>query len=111
MLNPSDHYTRVRARQTKEARIQRALYDRLAIVRLVVFVLAVAALIYAWSTDWRAGLTLTLLLGPFFSWGIGRHRAVGRRADLAEERVRIAERELAALDHDFSAFPVGMPSM
>ena len=107
MLSPHDYYTRVRAQQEKQARIHRGLYDRLAIVRLLIFLVAVAALIYAWSTDWRAGLLLTLLLGPFFSWGISRHRAIGRRADLAEERVRIAQRELAALNHDFSAFPDG----
>ena len=104
---PRPHYDRQLGEQTARAAVLQRRYDRLALLRLLLFFGAVALLILAWSADWRLGLALLLLLLPAAYLGVRRHRAIARRAAHARERARLAAAELAALDHDFAQWADG----
>ncbi|WP_116124881.1 MutS-related protein [Lewinella sp. IMCC34183] len=107
MEAPLPYYRRVSADQAALAWALRQRYDRLAIVRLVVFFGAVAALIVAWSLGAWPGLLATLLIVPAVAWGVRAHHRIGQRADGAQVRYELAEAEIRGLQHDFAHWPDG----
>ncbi|MGB3799618.1 MAG: hypothetical protein WA952_07350 [Lewinella sp.] len=107
MNDPRTYYSSLAAsRRTLAGRLQQQ-YDRLAIVRLVVFFLLVAALIVAWSQSALVGLLTTIILLPLVAYGIRRHLALGSRAAEAQVQADLAEGELRALEHRFNHYPDG----
>ncbi|WP_116105012.1 MutS-related protein [Lewinella sp. IMCC34191] len=107
MNDPLTYYNSLAAsRRDLAGRLQQQ-YDRLALVRLLVFFLLVAALIVAWSQSLLAGLLTTVILLPLAAVGIRRHLALGRRAAEAQVQAEIAKGELCGLSHDFRHYPDG----
>ena len=104
MKSAADYFRELREEQQTRVAVLRRRYGRLAVVRLFVFFGWVALLIFLVSTVWWWGVVAFLLSVPLFAYGIGRHRAIAREAELASAKVEVAERELAALRHDFAAF-------
>lgn len=107
METPQPYYERVSQDQQHLHRTLQRRYDRLAIVRLLVFFALVAVLILAWSWGWRWGLPITLLSVAGMTAGIRAHRRIGMRAAAARVQHELAEAELRALRHDFSGWPDG----
>ncbi|MBC6993843.1 hypothetical protein QWY85_20665 [Neolewinella lacunae] len=107
MTAPKPFYTALLASQTAEAAELRRRYERLALVRLFVFLIWVVGLILAFSAGgWWGLLALGLTLPPLV-WGVRQHRRIGQRAAAAEVRSQLAAGELRALDHDFGHFDGG----
>ena len=107
MKDPRTYYTDLAAESSRLGASLQQRYDRLAIVRLIVFFLIVALLILAWSQSWMIGLATTVIILPLAAYGIRRHLAIGRRAAEAQVKAQLAEGELRALDHDFHGYPDG----
>ncbi len=77
-------------------------YDRFAMVRLVVILGLLAGVVFAFGTGWLPGI---VALGLFIVAAyllVRRHESMKSAAEMARRRSVIAERELRALDHDFS---------
>ena len=103
MTQPQAYYTALRDEQTALATELRTRYRRLALVRLAVFLAWIVVLIlFVGNQSWWAAAWFFGTL-PVLRWGVQRHRRVGLLAERAEIRTRLAERELAALNHDFAA--------
>lgn len=107
MESALDYYRRVREREAARRATLTARYERLALVRLAVFLGWIAGLIVLFSTNGRWGLAAFVVSIPLLAWGIRKHLAIGRAAAAAGVRERLAEQETAALHHDFSAFADG----
>lgn len=107
MSNPTFYYERTAAAATSKAGEQQALYDRLALVRLVIFIGWLAALIVLITTVFWFGALFFLVTLPLIAYGIRRHLAIQRAATEALVLAELAEGELAALAHDFSRFDGG----
>ncbi|MEM6396848.1 MAG: hypothetical protein AAF741_10925 [Bacteroidota bacterium] len=82
-------------------------YDRLALLRLVLFLIIIAGIIVIWSYSIGLAIGAIILLLPLLNWAIGKHREIFRAAETARRRVELAEAELRALDHDFSSWAEG----
>ncbi|PPK85945.1 MutS-like protein [Neolewinella xylanilytica] len=107
MNDPRIYYTSLAEERRARATFLQRKYDRLAIVRLVVFFGLVAGLILAWSHSSLVGLISSLILVPLAAYGVRLHLAVGGRATEARVQALLAEGELRALAHDFGHYPDG----
>lgn len=107
MEAPLPYYRRVAEAAQARARLLQQRYDRLAVVRLLVFFALVATLIVAWSQGFVTGLVATAVTLPAAAWGVRAHRRIKEEGDGAQVRWTLAEAELRALDHDFRTFPDG----
>lgn len=107
MISAPEFFRTLREKQSRAAKEFTQRYEQLALVRLGLFFGWIAGMIFLVSTDWRWGLPLFILSLPLLAWGVRKHLAIARAASAAEIRADIAERELAALDHNFSAFDGG----
>lgn len=76
-------------------------------MRLVGFLIWLAALIVLFGVRWWAGLAFFALTLPLLAWAVRRHRAIGRAAARARTLAELAGGELAALNHEFGAFADG----
>lgn len=108
MESALEFYHALRDRESVRETALRARYERLALIRLAVFIAWVAGLIVLFSTDWRWGLVFFAVSIPLLAWGVRQHLAIGRAATAAGVRARLADEEIAALHHDFSAFAGGV---
>ena len=107
MLQPSDYYQQKQAEFSALAAELRQRYDRLALLRLLLFVVLVAGLILLWSVNPLYSLGALLLLLPLIVWGVKKHLEIFARSQEADFRRQLAEAELKALEHDFSQWPDG----
>lgn len=107
MTPPADFYHALESAQSRLARQHQARYERLAWVRLVVFIAWLAGVILLFSFDWRFGLLFLLSSFPVLIWGVRQHQAIQRAAATAQTKQAIAARELRALAHDFADFDGG----
>lgn len=108
MESALEFYHALRDREAARETTLSARYERLALVRLAVFIAWIAGLIVLLSTDWRWGLGFFAASIPLLAWGVRNHLAIGRAATAAGVRARLADEEIAALSHDFSAFSGGV---
>ena len=106
-MKPLTYYTDMaRASQHSATRLRRR-YERLAVVRLVVFFAAVALLVLAFGTAaWIGIASLLLLLGPAVL-GLRWHTAIGKEAARSQVQYELAESELRALRYDLSGMADG----
>ena len=102
MIEPRAFYDQVVTTATDRAAALQARYDRLAFVRLAVFVGWLAALIVLVTTWFVWGLIFFLATVPLVALGVRRHLAIQRDADRARILAELGVGELQALDHDFS---------
>ncbi|THH41963.1 MutS-related protein [Neolewinella litorea] len=107
MEAPLPYYRRVSGEQLQLSQTLQRRYDRLAIVRLLVFFAVVALLILAWSGGVWWGLTVTLVAVTALTWGVRAHLRIGKRADGARVQHELAEAEIRGLHHDFRDRPDG----
>ncbi|NJB84836.1 hypothetical protein GGR26_000581 [Lewinella marina] len=107
MDTPLAHYENVSGAQQARSRRLQQRYDRLAVVRLLVFFASVAVLILAWSQGPVWGFSVTLPLVALLVVGVRAHARIGRRAAAARVRYELAEAEIRSLRHDFSNWPDG----
>ena len=108
MTDPRAYYTRLATESSERATSLQARYDRLALLRLVAFFVAVGILIVAWSYSLATGLGATALILPLGVYGVRRHLDIQTRATEAQVQYELAAGELRALDHDFSHYPDGL---
>ena len=107
MTEPRPFYVRTRETAAALATDLRRRYDRLAFVRLAVFIGWLALLIVLFTTWFLVGLVVFLLTVPLIGYGVRQHLALQRRATDAEVLAKLAAGELRALDHDYTHHPDG----
>ncbi len=106
-MNPDPFYLQTAAENADQAKTLQSRYDRLALVRLLVFVGWLAALIVLFSNNFLVGLVVFVATVPLLAWGVRRHLAIKKQANDARVTAELARGELAALDHDFGGFDDG----
>ena len=104
---PQDFYHQLRTEQLAEHASLRQAHDRFAMKRLVAFLVLLVMVVLAFNFHPAAGLGAFLVFVFVAYQLVQRHDAIGRAAELAEIRAKIADRELAALNHDFRVFDGG----
>ena len=107
MQNVTDFYQDTATENAKNAKSLQARYDRLAFVRLVVFIGWLALLIVLFSTNFLVGLIAFLTTIPLVAYGVRKHLKIQKDANEAAVTAGLAEGELRALEHDFTAFDGG----
>jgi len=107
MTDPDSFYVRTAADNAERASTLQSRYDRLALVRLLVFFGWLAGLIVLFSNNFLPGLVAFIVTLPLLAWGVRRHLAIKKEAREADVLTELARGEMAALDHDFSSFEGG----
>ncbi len=106
-MSAADFYRQLQETQSTLSERLRLRYERLAIVRLLVFLGWAAAMIVIFTADWRFGLLALAISLPLMTWGVKQHQKIKVAAGEAAVRAKQAEQELRALDHDFNGFADG----
>lgn len=107
MISSPEFYQQLLQEQSVLAQRLNRRYERLALVRLAVFIGWLVGMILLFSYDWRVGLVVFMISIPVIAWGVRYHQKIKQSAQAAGVRVKLVEQELRALSHDFSAFPDG----
>jgi hypothetical protein len=107
MQNPFDFYQQTATENAEKAKTLQSRYDRLALVRLVVFIGWLALLIVFFSNYFLVGLTVFIITIPFIAWGIRKHLEIQINAKEADVMADLARGEIMALEHDFNRFDGG----
>ena len=107
MTNPTDFYRKTAAKNEEKASALQRRYDRLALVRLLVFTGWLALLIVLFSNHFLIGLLVFAVTVPLVAYGVRAHLGIQRAADEARVLAGLARGELSALAHDYSAFDDG----
>ena len=95
--------------QESEQALQRArkrIYY-ISLLRLVLFVEAIAAAFIFWSDGWLSLLVFAILPFISFIWLVKRHNLWFYRKDYLKKKIEINEQELRAMQYDFSDFDDG----
>lgn len=107
MIDPDPFYVRIAAENADRAKTLQSRYDRLALVRLLIFIGWLATLIVLFSNHFLIGLVVFVVSVPLLAWGVRQHLAIKKQAKDARVTAELARGELAALDHDFDGFDDG----
>ena len=96
----------VKESQQKLNKVQQQIY-RIGTLRLLLFVVGVAGIIYFWSESWLilGGIALVTLL-PFILL-IKFHNRLFYQKDYLEKMIEVNQQELSALNYDTSTFDDG----
>lgn len=100
-------YQRIIQESELELRKARKRIYYISLLRLVLFVEAIAAAIIFWPDGW--GILFAFAILPFcvFIWLVKRHNFWFYRKDLLKKKITINEQELRAIQYDFSDFDSG----
>jgi hypothetical protein len=107
MSIPRNYYESVVGENTLLAATLQSRYDRLAMVRLVIFMAWIAAMIVLIGTNGLWALGFFILTVPLLAWGVRNHLKIKKAAAEARVMADLATGELLALTHDFSRFADG----
>ncbi|MEM7575747.1 MAG: hypothetical protein AAF433_22780 [Bacteroidota bacterium] len=107
MLQPSEYYQEKQTEFAALAAELRKRYDRLALLRLLLFVGLVAGLILLWSISPLYSFGALFVLLPFIILGVKKHLEIFAKSQDADFRAQLAAGELKALDHAFGSWPDG----
>ncbi len=108
-MNVRLQYEKRARRFEQEAASLSARYNRFSMLRLVGFILGIAAVIYGWSTfGVLVGLFLLFLIGLAFAWFVRWHQKMQHLRRHLEKLATINQLELQAADNDFSSFDPGL---
>jgi hypothetical protein len=108
MQDPTSFYQETATENTEKAKNLQSRYDRLALVRLLVFVGWLAALIVLFSNNLLVGLVVFVVTIPLIAWGVRKHLRIQKDADEAAITADLAQGEILALEHNFSRFDGGV---
>jgi DNA mismatch repair ATPase MutS len=107
MTDTRDQYARRQAQFEQTAGHLRRRYDRVALLRLLFFVIAIGAIILLWSVHYLLGLGfIFVFLGLFYRF-VQWHQGIQERARFAEDLAAINEDEQAFLRFDIDRFESG----
>ncbi|TXF90068.1 hypothetical protein FUA23_07455 [Neolewinella aurantiaca] len=107
MQNPDNFYQQTSIDNAGKAKTLQSCYDRLALVRLVVFIGWLALLIVLFSNNFLIGLAVFVGSLPSVAYGVRWHLNIQKQAEEAAVLAGLAEGELRALEHDFEHFDGG----
>ncbi len=107
MQNATEIYQNIAAENAEKAKVLQSRYDRLALVRLVAFIGWLALLIVLFSNNFLVGLVVFVITIPLVAYGVRKHLKIQKEANEAAVTAGLAEGELLALNHDFTAFEAG----
>ena len=79
----------------------------ISLLRLILFVGAVANAIIFWSDGWLCLSAFAILPFILFIWLVKRHNFWFYRKDFLKKKIEINEQELRAMQYDFSDFDDG----
>ena len=79
----------------------------ISLLRLILFVEAVASAVIFWSDGWLKLIVLTVLPIIAFIWLVQSHNRWFYRKDYLKKKIEINQQELRALQYDFSDFDNG----
>lgn len=79
----------------------------ISLLRLFLFVEAIAAMIYFWSDGWIVLFFFAILPFLIFIWLVKRHNRWFQHKDYLKKKIEINEQELRAIDYGFSDFDGG----
>lgn len=79
----------------------------ISLLRLVLFVGAIAGAIAFWSDEWLYISVFAILPFILFVWLVKRHNFWFHRKDFLKKKIVINEQELKAIQYDFSGFEDG----
>ena len=79
----------------------------ISLLRLILFVGAVANAIIFWSDGWLCLSAFAILPFILFIWLVKRHNFWFYRKDFLKKKIEINEQELRAIQYDFSDFDSG----
>lgn len=79
----------------------------ISLLRLVLFIEAVAATIIFWSSDWIYLFVFAIIPFCLFIWLVKRHNFWFYRKDYLKKKIAINEQEIRASQYDFSDFDNG----
>ncbi len=107
MQNLTDQYQQRQRRFTDEAATLRKFYDRVSLLRLLIFFASAALAIFLFSVHWAAASAFILLfVGGFYRMMVW-HQQMLDRAKHLERLAAINGEEIKALDYDFGHYPDG----
>lgn len=92
--------------QEKLNKVQKQIY-RVGSIRLILFTIGVAGVIYFWSAPWYVIAAVAAVTFIPFLILIKQHNRLFHKKDYLEKKQEINEQELKALDYDTSAFDGG----
>lgn len=100
-------YEKRRVDFEKEATRLKARYDRLALVRLAIFVAAILTTIFFWSLVWWGGiLFIALFIAGFYRFVVW-HQRIQEEAQHLELMAKLNGYEWDAVQHKYQVFPTG----
>ncbi len=102
-----DEYRQRQAGFVNKALALRKRYDRVSLLRLLVFLGAAALAIFLFSAHWLVAISFILLFLAGFYRLMRWHYQMQSEADHLERMARINAEELEALDYRSEAFPSG----
>ena len=79
----------------------------ISLLRLVLFVGAIAGAITFWTDGWLHISVFAILPFILFAWLVKRHNSWFHRKDFLKKKIIINEQELRAIQYDFSGFEDG----
>jgi hypothetical protein len=107
MSTPSNYFENIVGKNTLLATALQSRYDRLAMVRLGIFLVWIAAMIILIGTNGLWALGFFLVTVPLLAWGVRKHLKIKKAAAEARVMAELGTGELLALAHDFSQFADG----
>ena len=105
-MQPTDYSTR-HQQYLAQADALRDRYNRLSIVRLVLFLVAAGAIAWAFGTLPWLGLLLTVAFLVGFSRFVGYHQGIKRQQEHVARLAEVNARELRYLAHDYAEYESG----
>lgn len=100
-------YQQIIQKSQQELRHTRKRIYYISLLRLVLFVEAIAAAIFFWSDGWMYLFFFAIVPFCLFIWLVKRHNFWFYRKDFLKKRILINEQELRAMQYDFSDFDGG----
>lgn len=107
MIDLFDTYTGRQARFKDAARQLRVRYDRISLLRLLFFIVAIGVIIVLWSAHYLLGLAFFFIFLALFYRFVQWHQRIQEQAGFMEDLARINEEETAFLRFELEGFDTG----
>ena len=101
------NYKQIIEESEKQLQKARKQIRNISLLRLILFIEAIAAAAYFWSDGWLYLIIFSLFPILLFIWLVKRHNKWFQRKDYLKNKIEINKQELRAIDYDFSNFDGG----